>query len=310
MSLVPQDASLAESQVNIFTYVQVAVTTAALYDHALTFGREVELVWRKPPSLVTAFYVVDRYLGDAVFMYAGLQLFQFRAWGTLAYSWATQAIMQLRIYAMYRRSKRILALLLTFFFCEIAAIAFIIWRAIGPRSPLAVVNDFSPDKHYCAFSGVNENFTYLFIPFLCFEALLFFLAARAFILDIRCNEASTEKKGLRLNTFISVLARDSLLYFFVNLVACALVMGLWQSITELYANICVPFVMFLEVVVGTRLVLDFRERYARPDRRPVVSGRLTHGTVLLRGDDIQMEAMRISVRYDVETLVVREEDTP
>ncbi|KIJ22172.1 hypothetical protein PAXINDRAFT_165427 [Paxillus involutus ATCC 200175] len=309
MSLIPPDASLAESEVNIFTFVQVAVTTAALYDHALTFGREVELVWRKPPSLVTAFYVVDRYLGDAVLMYAGLQLFQFRAWGTLAYSWATQAIMQLRIYAMYRRSKRILALLLTFFFCEIAAIAFIIWRAIGPSSPLAVVNNFSPDKQYCAFSGVNENFTYLFIPFLCFEAFLFFLAARAFVLDIRRNEASTDKKGLRVNSFINVLARDSLFYFFVNLVACALVMGLWQSITELYANICVPFVMFLEVVVGTRLVLDFRERYARLDRRPVVSGRLS--TVQMRGDDTPMEPLRISVRYDVETLVVRDgEDTP
>ncbi|KAF8841908.1 hypothetical protein BDN67DRAFT_979943 [Paxillus ammoniavirescens] len=346
MSLVPPDALYAESEVNIFTYVQVAVTTAALYDHALTFGREVELVWRKPPSLVTAFYVVDRYLGDAVLMNcidhvlelayicasphrlqkickdihkpastfglnpeAGLQLFQFRAWGTLAYSWATQAIMQLRIYAMYRRSKRILALLLTFFFCEIAAIAFIIWRAIGPSSPLAVVNSFSPDKHYCAFSGVNEKFTYLFIPFLCFEALLFFLAARAFVLDIRRHEASTDKKGLRVNSFINVLARDSLLYFFVNLVACALVMGLWQSITELYANICVPFVMFLEVVVGTRLVLDFRERYARLDRRPVVSGRLS--TIQMRGDDVQMEPLRISVRYDVETLVIRDgEDTP
>ncbi|KAF9225349.1 hypothetical protein BS17DRAFT_879409 [Gyrodon lividus] len=228
----------------------------------------------------------------------------FRAWGTLAYSWATQAIMQLRVYAMYKRSKRILALLLTFFLCEIAAIAFIIWQAIGPRSPLTVINDFFPDKHYCAFSGVNQNFTYLFIPFLCFESLLFFLAARVFVQNIRHDDEGTDKNGPRVNSFMSILVRDSLFYFFVNLAACAIVMGLWQNITALYANICVPFVMFLEILVGTRLVLDFRERYARLDRSPIVSGR--QSSLHFRGDDMQMATLRISVRYDVETIVVRD----
>ncbi|KIJ66396.1 hypothetical protein HYDPIDRAFT_26747 [Hydnomerulius pinastri MD-312] len=350
MSLTPPGAALV-SELELFGYVQIAVTTAAIYDHALTFGREVELIWKKPPSLVMVFYIVDRYLGDAVLLAGsycegsslrrpyfrangtcsmfygvnvgkceqsillckncsvltgsrsvGLRLFQFRAWGTLAYSWATQAIMQLRIYAMYRRSKTILALLLVFFVCEIAAIAFIIWRAIGPSSPLTVTNNYFPEKHYCAFSGVNGSFTYLFIPVLCFEAFLFFLAARVFLQTFRSTSEVPGTKGLRVNSFMSVLARDSLFYFFVNLATCAVVMGLWQSVTALYANICVPFVMLLEVLVGTRLVINFRERYARSDRGPIVSGR--HSSLHFRGDDVQMDTLHISVRYDVETLVV------
>ncbi|KAH7886201.1 hypothetical protein F5I97DRAFT_1226507 [Phlebopus sp. FC_14] len=275
-----------------------------------------------PPSLVTVFYVVDRYLGDAVLL-AGLylcftpsnskqgcfprclRLFQFRAWGTLAYSWATQAIMQLRIYAMYKRSKKVLLILVVSFFSEMAAIAVIIWRAIGPDSPLTVSSELYPDrKPYCAFSGIDGSFTYLFIPVLCFESLLLFLAARVFIQHFRETREShdTGAKHPRVNSFVRVLARDSLFYFFGNLAMCAVVMGLWQSITALYANICVPFVMLLEVLVGTRLVLNFRERYARGDQGPIVSGR--YNSVHHRGENVQMDTFRLSVRYDVETVVV------
>ncbi|KAG6380791.1 hypothetical protein JVT61DRAFT_5175 [Boletus reticuloceps] len=66
----------------------------------------------------------------------GIRLFQFRAWGALAYSWATQVTMQLRIYAMYGRSRRTLVMMVTSFLCEVVAIAFIIWRTIGPDSSL------------------------------------------------------------------------------------------------------------------------------------------------------------------------------
>lgn len=50
--------------------------------------------------------------------------------------------MQLRIYAMYRRSKKILVLLLALFTAEVASIALVIWRAIGPDSSLQGASDF------------------------------------------------------------------------------------------------------------------------------------------------------------------------
>ena len=72
---------------------------------------------------------------------------------------------------------------------------------------------------------------------------------------------------------------------------------------ELYANICIPFVMFLEVLVGTRLILDFRERYAHPDAdNPIVSRRCS--SLYFRGDSIRMDSTRLSVRCQVDTIVV------
>lgn len=207
---------------------------------------------------------------------------------------------------MYKRSRRILAILLLAFVCEIVAIIIIIWQTIGPTSPLTVVEDVLLGEHYCAFSGINVNFIYLLIPFICFESLLLFLAARVFMQNLKRTEDSTDKKGIQVNSFISVLARDSLLYFFINLAACAVVMGLWQSVTALYANICVPFVMLLEIIVGTRLVIEFRERYNRPDRGAIISGK--HSSLHFRGDTVQMEPLPSSVGHDVETVTEEARD--
>ncbi|KAG8794719.1 hypothetical protein FRC12_022234 [Ceratobasidium sp. 428] len=37
-----------------------------LYDHLLTFGDEVQLVWSQPTSVVSVIFLVNRYLAPAV----------------------------------------------------------------------------------------------------------------------------------------------------------------------------------------------------------------------------------------------------
>ncbi|KAG1787061.1 uncharacterized protein HD556DRAFT_1449116 [Suillus plorans] len=45
------------------SYFAVAAFVGITYDWALTFGQEVELVWRQRWSLVTVLYLSVRYLG-------------------------------------------------------------------------------------------------------------------------------------------------------------------------------------------------------------------------------------------------------
>ncbi|KAG1774006.1 hypothetical protein EV702DRAFT_1200735 [Suillus placidus] len=293
--------SSTATTISSFSYVQIAVAVAVLYDHALTFGREIDYIWRRSPSLVAALYLLDRYLGDSVvilgaylcltevastqeydplhFIHAstltsysndqyltytqGFRLFQVRAWGTLLCSWLTQCIMQLRIYAMYRRTRWILMILVFAFFSEVLAIAVIIWRTIGPTSKLVVTNEPFPGKHMCSFSGINTNFIYLFIPVLCFEILLFFLAIRVSLNNMREWRATPCTSSLRINSFMSILVRDSILYFFINLAMCAIVMGLWHNAAALHATISIPFIMLVETVIGTRMVINFMEHCSR-----------------------------------------------
>lgn len=269
-------ATTIAHDLSLFSYAQIAVAVAVLYDHALTFSREIDYIWRKPPSLVAAFYLLGRYLGDSVVILGAylcltedastqecFRLFHVRAWGTLLCSWLTQCIMQFRIYAMYRRSRQILVIMVVAFFSECLAVGVIIWRTIGPTSKLVVTDEPFPGKHLCSFSGINTNFVYLFIPVFCFEVLLFFLAIRGSLNNMRKGRATPGTSSLRVNTFMSVLVRDSILYFFINLAMCAIVMGLWQNAVVLHANISIPFIMLVEMVIGTRMVINLKEHCSR-----------------------------------------------
>ncbi|KAG1787072.1 uncharacterized protein HD556DRAFT_995722 [Suillus plorans] len=47
----------------IYSYFAVASSAGVIYDWALTFGQEVELVWRQRWSLITLLYLSVRYFG-------------------------------------------------------------------------------------------------------------------------------------------------------------------------------------------------------------------------------------------------------
>ncbi|KAG2358763.1 hypothetical protein BDR07DRAFT_1610586 [Suillus spraguei] len=47
----------------IASYFAVAASAGVMYDWALTFGQEVELLWRQRWSLMTVLYLSLRYLG-------------------------------------------------------------------------------------------------------------------------------------------------------------------------------------------------------------------------------------------------------
>ncbi|KIO06945.1 hypothetical protein M404DRAFT_998377 [Pisolithus tinctorius Marx 270] len=78
MSISSSQAAFATEN-SVFAYVQIAATAAALYDHILFFGREIELIWGTAPSIVTVLYIIDRYLGDAVLLAGVCRAFVLRA---------------------------------------------------------------------------------------------------------------------------------------------------------------------------------------------------------------------------------------
>lgn len=65
MTLVPMDPSgwPDNDTYQVASYVLVASSTAILYDYALTFEQEVELIWRQRWSLIAFLYIIVRYVG-------------------------------------------------------------------------------------------------------------------------------------------------------------------------------------------------------------------------------------------------------
>ncbi|KAG1794190.1 uncharacterized protein HD556DRAFT_1527256 [Suillus plorans] len=114
------------SQSNLGCGFIVAAFVGVTYDWALTFGQEVELVWRQRWSLVTVLYLSVRYLG--IFFAALTMLINVptisltdRVSWNMSAIWNWTGIMAFamlwiiiitRLYAMYQRSRKILILLI------------------------------------------------------------------------------------------------------------------------------------------------------------------------------------------------------
>ncbi|KAG2155683.1 hypothetical protein DEU56DRAFT_906859 [Suillus clintonianus] len=303
--------STTAQDLSSFSYVQIAVAVAVLYDHALTFGREIDYIWRRPPSLVAALYLLDRYLGDSVVI-LGVYLCLTEVASTQSY-----LLLMMIVFCVFFQ------MLSTFpgpslgypsvfmaHSVEVLAVVVIIWRTIGPTSKLVVTDEPYPGKHLCSFSGINTNFTYLFIPVLCFEILLFFLAIKVSLNNMRDRRATPGTSSLRVNSFMSILVRDSILYFFINLAMCAIVMGLWRNAAALHANISIPFIMLVETVIGTRMVINFKEHCSRRmSSEPImVTGSIRFAGVNTSEDTARLDSIHAQSMKDDETRPIKDDE--
>jgi hypothetical protein len=137
-------------------------------------------------------------------------------------------IMQLRVYAMYERRRKVLVLLCVCFLLEIIVAITILCYNFGPGSPdtgiCILVSttgnhliSFTVEYHIdgtltCFNNGTNGFSGAAFAPFLCAELLLFILAMRKAIVHLKATKHISG--GRKLSSMMSALVRDSVLYFF------------------------------------------------------------------------------------------------
>ncbi|KAG1764292.1 hypothetical protein EV702DRAFT_110010 [Suillus placidus] len=113
----------------IGSYFSVAASVGVMYDWGLTFGQEVELIWRQRWSLMTILYLTARYAGIGYAMINMLinvpTIPTTDAVSTIMYdtgNWTGEvvdvilgAIMITRLHAMYQRSRKVLIFLVVIF---------------------------------------------------------------------------------------------------------------------------------------------------------------------------------------------------
>jgi len=65
MTVISNDPELWPliSGYRVYSYFVVASSVAVVYDWALNFGQEIELIWRRRWSLMTVLYIIVRYTG-------------------------------------------------------------------------------------------------------------------------------------------------------------------------------------------------------------------------------------------------------
>jgi len=118
--------------------------------------------------------------------------------------------MQLRIYAMYRKSKKILAFTAVCFVMEIAAICTVL--AMNFDHSLTYTNQPIPGLNMCATSDIGKSFTAIYVPIFSFDLLIFVLAISVAFKHMRKTRTVA---GKRLHNTMATLIRYNMIYFFM-----------------------------------------------------------------------------------------------
>ncbi|KAH7910402.1 hypothetical protein BJ138DRAFT_111713 [Hygrophoropsis aurantiaca] len=215
-----------------------SIVTVLLYDYLLSLSKEVELVWRRSFSTMSFLYFIVRYFGLTIAITAALWgnaihgsipvstiLLQFIEWGSYVFIWASEVVMIIRVYAMYSHSKVILGLLLASFMATIVASIFLGIAYYSPSTLLVTEADLA-GTYYCVQSGPSIGsfpYIHLTIPRAFLDVLLLVLS----IAQLVKTAVETHKMlgQWRLNVYLRMLVRDSVLYYFLNLLYIAFAMA-------------------------------------------------------------------------------------
>ncbi|KAG9007692.1 hypothetical protein FRB90_009264 [Tulasnella sp. 427] len=220
-------------------YIAVAVYSWVMYDWLITFGQEIDLVWKRSGAWTSKLlYGFTRYQGLAI-MTLNMIVAINSGWSTdfchsyfyvlgfagAAHTFAVQGALLLRIYVMYHRSMTILIISSFFFACEVVSLMIIMGVDIS---------------HYKGLS---------------FETYLCALVLGPAVSYMRSTKQTSGAK------LLSILIRDSFLWYF-SLAGCLLVNAVaWTTSTPTLVVIGLPVLNSASTIGGSRLLLNLRAAY-------------------------------------------------
>ncbi|KAI0317213.1 hypothetical protein OF83DRAFT_1283573 [Amylostereum chailletii] len=257
------------------------------YDHFITLDVEVEVVWKQSKRPWTFWlYVFNRFFP---LIWLSLDLVPFAPSGItsskmsvhciiylsiddvviLVSTLCVQAILQLRVYALYEKSKKMRYFLASCCAVEVAVMAVFLGITLAHISELPVVSTSTG----CYYSGIFSISALFWLPALVFEPVLCLLVVwKAWGEDLldrlrrgRPRTALEDAVTADTSKLVKVFARDSLIYFIGIFVELIINTVIWSHYNR-YINIVVPWSGALPSILGSRLFLHMREAILFPDR--------------------------------------------
>ncbi|RPD79186.1 hypothetical protein L226DRAFT_531011 [Lentinus tigrinus ALCF2SS1-7] len=247
-------------------YAELASTVIILLDHVLTLDQEIYLIWPARWSLGKILFLLNRYYALCIVIFNNYVLFNqdtltdafclhwFR-WqgctGVIVFIIA-ELFLQLRLYALFSRDKRILACIT--FVCLGAAIgsSYVMGHALSHITAYAI--KLPEGTTVCVPFGLPDNFYAFWIPMLISESVLCGLALFRGFKSYRPAE-NVLKSGRRM---IEVLVRDSASYFVVIFATYLTNAIIFLTRPDAEVEIPIGFAVALSCVLSNRLCLNVR----------------------------------------------------
>jgi len=242
-------------------YFQLAPFVVLVYEHMLTFGEEVERIWKQKFTGASFLFLVNRYGTLLQFIviivafqdpqWTGLACSRFVAFEgstTIALIAVCELIMILRIYALYRRSNRILLFLGT------------LWIAQITISSIGISNGFAlplpPGFVGCIFTGKKAIFPAIWVSPVVTDGVMF-------LLTLNRSREFLKKSGTAPTLYIFV--RDGTIYFLIICIANLLNILIYFLAEVDLKPIGASFSQLATSVMISRLVLNLRSGKDNPE---------------------------------------------
>lgn len=266
MMLVAVNAEIISETLEAFQTVAVGFLgfTILVWDHAITFADEVEIIWGRPKNLLTYLFLLNRYLTPIGFV-INLVAYSLPSWSFVKcehfvrYEGAMTAVgiqvvglmMFLRVRAMYRDNRYVVILVASLLF---------IWVAVGAwllSHGVAVPHSFFIHSCRMEFSdsvgGLGSASAWAWVP-LCYDTVVFALTLKRTLPSIQNKEAGH---------IIHTLFTDGVLFYSVmcaiNLVFTIMVVKAPQGLK----NITGQLELILTVTMMSRITLSLKKEGAR-----------------------------------------------
>ncbi|KAI0359786.1 hypothetical protein OH77DRAFT_1517396 [Trametes cingulata] len=259
-------------------YTSPCSLTWVLHDYLITLEDEIRYIWPGPMNSGKLLFFWVRYYTLAALLFDVAQIHSFatfqpslntcvwmdaiiRVVGALSL-WGVEIVMQLRIYALYRLSKRVAIINAVLFAISVGAFMWIlIHNGMVRASVIAQAKSLPIPGCPVVHTGIEWA---QWVPATIYEGILFgYALVRAgenFIVRIRADDKMSVKTGWR-PTLYSVVLSDNLLYFFF--IACILTFNnlMVVGVTHIPWFSYGPFHAATGIMT-TRMLMHVRKAYA------------------------------------------------
>ncbi|KAF8164784.1 hypothetical protein B0H34DRAFT_212451 [Crassisporium funariophilum] len=256
MSSLPLDLDVVSSGFHLTAgkYVGMASLAMVIYDHVLTFPREVERIWKQRITGATVLFLLNRYITPLqyiIFMDAYLdprwtkeacdEFVVFEGAATAALVGVGELIMILRVYAFYGQSRNILCFLMVLWTCQI------IISGVGLSTGFAV--PFPPMLTGCILTGTSDTFPMIWAAPAVTDTFIF-------VLTLWRTRQLIRQSGK--NATLELFLRDGIMYFFVIFMANLGNTLIYYLSPDDTKAVGAAFSQAITAVMVSRLVLNLR----------------------------------------------------
>ncbi|OAX36339.1 hypothetical protein K503DRAFT_867650 [Rhizopogon vinicolor AM-OR11-026] len=270
----------------VFSYFVVASSTAVIYDWVLTFGQEIELVWRQRCSLMTVLYLSVRYAGIlfSVIMILGnvpsvsvIQTDVVSMVFSLVSEWMgviTNAMLEViiiaRLHAMYQQSRQMLIFLVVIFL--IVQISCGVITVVVDSHTMTWEEFILSGNHICDNAGGSQLVSITWILGTVWEIIALCLAVWIAVKHFRELRRLGSSTGSIVGDCFTVLIKTHAFYFASFVVVSSLellgqevpaINDLNSTASVIYNVILQTFQVVQMFVLGPRLILGVREYHAK-----------------------------------------------